>query len=90
MSDGLYRHELELRNVPRFRVMEYLVEAGGVVEDDLAVRGVDWRAYLEAMTPVRITVIEVRRDRLIIEGTNRAKVDEVKNFMRRKTMRGGG
>ncbi|MEO1290913.1 MAG: hypothetical protein AAFV93_24520 [Chloroflexota bacterium] len=84
------RYELELRNVPRNRVIEYLLEVGGADDGELAVRGAGWRAWLEELEPVQIITMTVRRDMLIIEGDDDKQVDEVHNFMRRKTMRGGG
>jgi hypothetical protein len=82
--------ELELRNVPRFRVMEYLEEAGGTADTELSVRGDGWSARLEELPPAQIITLTVRRDMLIIEGDDEATVDDVHAFMRRKTMRGGG
>lgn len=84
------RYEFELRNVPRFRVMEYLNAAGGVTVGELVVEGDGWKAALVELEPVRITVMEIRRDMLVIEGDNETEVERVKNFMRMKTMRGGG
>jgi hypothetical protein len=84
------RYELELRNVPRFRVMEYLTEIGGTPTAELAVEGDGWWAELVEMEPVRITVMEIRRDMLVIEGNDAESVEKVRNFMRMKTMRGGG
>jgi hypothetical protein len=85
----MMRKELELRNLPRFRIMEYLIEAGGAKTDELGVAGPDWSARLEAMEPAKIITMTVRRDLLIIEGED-AAVEEKYAFMRRKTMRGGG
>jgi hypothetical protein len=85
-----YRYEMELRNVPRFRVMEYLQEIGGIQDGEFSVQGEGWRAALHEMEPVVITVMSIRRDMLIIEGNDQDVVDNVHGFMRRKTMRGGG
>lgn len=84
------RYEMELRNVPRFRVMEYLREIGGTPTAELAVEGDGWSAELVELEPVRITVMEIRRDMLVIEGDNEEAVKKVRGFMRMKTMRGGG
>lgn len=84
------RYEMELRNVPRFRVLEYLVEAGGEENDELSVTGEGWKAWLEELEPVKIITMTVRRDMLIIEGDDEETVNDVHAFMRRKTMRGGG
>lgn len=83
------RVELELRNVPRFRVLEYLEQAGGTPHTELAVRGDGWSAWLEELPPAQIITLTVPRDLLIIEGDD-AAVADVQAFMRRKTMRGGG
>ena len=83
------RVEMELRNLPRFRIMEYLQEAGGVLVGELAVEGDGWSARLEEMPPAVIVSLTIRRDMLIIEGTD-AAVKPVHDFMRYKTMRGGG
>lgn len=85
------RVEFELRNVPRFRVVQYLVEAGGTQTSQLQVEGGGWSAELVELEPVVITkIIQIPRDLLIIEGTDEAEFERVTTFMRRKTMRGGG
>jgi hypothetical protein len=83
------RVELELRNLPRARVMEYLVEANGQPEVELVVGGDGWSARLEQMEPAQVGSIAVPRDMLVIEGED-AAVQRVCLFMRSKTMRGGG
>lgn len=85
------RHEMELRNVPRHRIMEYLIEAGGqrTAPDALRVEGDGWAAWLEEMPPVQIITMTIRRDMLIIEGDD-DPVEPVYNHMRQRTMRGGG
>lgn len=84
------RYELELRNLPREYILNYLREAGGVEDGALAVKGEGWRAWLEAMEPARITVMVIPRDLLVIEGEDEAVVEPVYRHMRQKTMRGGG
>lgn len=88
-ADKRTRVEMELRNLPRFRIMEYLQAAGGVPVGELAVEGEGWSARLEAMPPAEIGMVSIRRDLLIIEG-DAAAVEPVHAFMRGKTMRGGG
>lgn len=84
------RIEMELRNVPRNRVMEYLVEAGGTERDAMHADGDGWQAWLEEMEPAKVVTMLVRRDMLIIEGDEEETVTSVQAYMRRKTMRGGG
>jgi hypothetical protein len=81
---------MELRNLPRFRIMEYLQAAGGVPCGEMAVDGGAWIARLEEMVPAVLGRLQVRRDMLIIEGDDEAAVEAVQAFMRQKTMRGGG
>ena len=83
------RVEMDLRNFPRFRIMEYLVEAGGQLTAEYAVSGTSWTAELIAMDPINVGLIKVRRDMLVIDGDDSA-VPDIEAFMRRKTMRGGG
>lgn len=83
------RVELELRNLPRFRILEYLYEAGGSPSGDDAVSGDGWSARLEALEPAQVGAITVPRDLLVIEGDS-AAVPHLRAFMERKTMRGGG
>jgi hypothetical protein len=83
------RIEFELRNLPRFRVREYLVEAGGGEVDDLTVTGAGWTATLTAMPPAQVGSFAIPRDLLVIAGDEDA-VARVSAFMRQKTMRGGG
>jgi hypothetical protein len=83
------RVEMELRNLPRFRIMEYLIQAGGSASTEVSVAGPGWRAQLEAMAPAYVGKLQVQRDMLIIEGDD-AVVMGIYAFMRQKTMRGGG
>jgi hypothetical protein len=83
------RVELELRNLPGFRIMEYLAEAGGEPTGELAVSGDGWSAYLEPIEPAVVGAVQIPRDRLVISGHDSA-VERISAFMRRKTMRGGG
>ena len=83
------RVELELRNVPGFRIMEYLAEVGGKPTGELAVSGEGWSAYLEPIEPAVVGAMRILRDRLVIAGDDSA-VERISAFMRRKTMRGGG
>lgn len=85
------RAELELRNVPRFRVLQYLVEGGGRPTGELTVIGEGWSAELIELEPVVITnVIHIPRDLLVLEGIDEQEFERIVSFMRRKTMRGGG
>lgn len=84
------RVEMELRNLKREYIMNYLQEAGGTLSGDLRVSGPDWHAHLEEMEPARIITMIVPRDMLILESENAATLDRVHAFMRQKTMRGGG
>lgn len=83
------RVEYELRNLPRHRMREYWVEAGGTLTSSLSAEGEGWKIWLESMPPAVVGPIEVRRDRLVIEG-EQATVQRIADFMRGKTMRGGG
>ena len=83
------RVEMEMRNLPLFRLQEYLVAAGAEQQDERAFVGTGWTARIEAMEPAKIITMTVRRDMVIIEG-DEAEVNRVHAFMRGKTMRGGG
>lgn len=83
------RVEYELRNIPRHRMREYWIEAGGTLTDDLSAEGAGWKIRLEPMQPAVVGPLEIRRDKLIIEGEQGA-VQKMADFMRSKTMRGGG
>ena len=83
------RVELELRNLPGFLIMDYLVEAGGEPTGDLTVSGEGWSACLEPMEPAVVGAMRIPRDRLVIAGDDSA-VERISAFMRRQTMRGGG
>lgn len=83
------RVQLELRNLPRFRIIEYLTEAGGKAVGALSVAGNEWVATLQPLPPAQVGVNAIRRDLLIIEGSDE-RVEVLHAFMRRKTIRGGG
>jgi hypothetical protein len=76
------RVEIELRYLPRFRIMDYLTQVGGTVTESLCVSGDGWSAYIEALEPDRVGLVDVPRDRLVIEGDARA-VEPVAAFMQR-------
>lgn len=80
---------LELRNLPRHRILEYLVEAGGEQVGPIMVIGDGWEACLEEMEPAAVGSFRIPRDQLVIVGEDPC-VEQVNSFMRRKTMRGGG
>jgi len=82
------RVEIEVRHMPRFRVMDYLVQAGGTPADFLEVTGEGWTAWLEALEPDYLGIVAIARDRLVIEGDPR-QVERVSAFMRRQVTRRG-
>ena len=83
METVALRVELELRVLPRFRVMDYLVQAGGTATESLCVAGEGWSATIEALEPDPFGIVDVPRDRLVIEGDERA-VERVRDFMQLK------
>lgn len=83
------RAELELRNLPRAQIMGYLIEAGGALTGALSVQGDGWSARLDALEPAQVGAFTIPRDMLILEGDDEA-VPPIRDFMERKTMRGGG
>jgi hypothetical protein len=84
------RVEMELRNLNREYIMNYLREIGGEEVGELRVQGNGWTAWLEEMEPAVIITMRVRRDMLTIESEHQETLDHVHTFMRQKTMRGGG
>ncbi len=83
------RIEMEMRNLPLFRLQEYLVEAGAEQQGERSFVGEGWTAAIEQMEPAQIITMSVRRDMVVIEG-NETEVNRVHAYMRQKTMRGGG
>lgn len=77
------RIEIELRVLPRFRVMDYLTQAGGEITETWCVAGPGWEAFIESLEPDRVGIVDIPRDRLVIEGEDR-KVESVAAFMQRK------
>lgn len=84
------RVELELRNLRREYILNYLREAGSQPDGELRVQGAGWHAWLEEMEPAQLRTIQVPRDKLVIESDDEVTLDRVHAFMRQKTMRGGG
>ena len=84
------RFELELRNLPLDRLGEYLVAAGGTLNDARHATGPGWTARIMALEPATLGKFRIPRDLLILEGDDDAAVQAVNAFMRRQTMRGGG
>ena len=84
------RVEMELRNLNREYVMNYLAEAGGQPDGPLRVQAADWTAWLEEMEPAQIITMRIARDMLIIDSDDGETLERIHKFMRQKTMRGGG
>lgn len=74
------RVEIELRMVPRFRVIDDLVTLGGTATEALEVTGAGWIARIEALEPDDYGRVAIARDRLVIEGDDHA-VERVATFM---------
>ncbi len=77
------RVEIELRYLPRFRIIDYLVQMGGSETEMLSVTGDGWTAFIEALEPDVVGIVQVPRDRLVIVGEENA-VNRVASFMQRK------
>ncbi len=80
------RVTIELRLIPRYRVMDYLVQAGGTPVESLSVAGQGWTATIEALEPDQLGIVQVPRDCLVIEG-DEAAVERVRAFMQRQVDR---
>lgn len=88
-SEPSARFEFELRNVPLDRLQEYFEQAGGTLTGERSAHGDGWSLRLEPLEDVRLFTMVIPRDLLVIEGEPKA-AQRVADFMRRKTMRGGG
>lgn len=77
---------IEVRHIPRYRVMDYLVQAGGTPTGLLEVSGEGWSASLEALEPDWLGIVRIDRDRLVIEGVPH-QVERVSAFIRRYVTR---
>jgi hypothetical protein len=80
-GDHPLRVVIELRHVPRYRVMDYLIQAGGTPSGFLEVEGDGWSASLEALEPHYLGTVPIARDRLVLEGEPR-HVERVSAFIR--------
>lgn len=74
--------------MPRYRVMDYLIQAGGTPTGFLEVAGEGWAASLEALEPDFLGTVPIARDRLVLEGEPR-HVERVSAFMRLRVTRRG-
>jgi len=83
------RIEMEMRNLPLFRLQEYLVEAGSEQTGERTFVAPNWTAEIQKMEPAKIITMTVRRDMVVIEGDD-DEVQRVWQYMKGKTMRGGG
>lgn len=78
-----HRVEIELRLLPRFRVVNYLEQAGGTATESWCVAGENWQAEIVALEPDIVGRAEIPRDRLVIWGDEVA-VARVAAFMQHK------
>ncbi len=78
-----HRVEVELRLLPRFRVLDYLEQAGGTATESWCVAGDGWQAEIVALEPDIVGRAEISRDRLLICGEE-AAVARVAAFMQHK------
>lgn len=82
-ADTPVRVEIELRVLPRFRVLNYLEQLGGTPTEAFSVTGDGWQAAIVALEPDVIGRARIPRDCLVIEGEAVA-VERVASFMQRK------
>ncbi|WP_119065622.1 hypothetical protein [Aggregatilinea lenta] len=81
-----HRVVMEVRHVPRYRLMLALQEAGSEVVDVASVAAPRWAAHIESLEPDIVGIVEVPRDRLVIEGA-RTEVERVHSYILRQTER---
>ncbi|MCD4684841.1 MAG: hypothetical protein K8S97_02760 [Anaerolineae bacterium] len=77
------RISIEMRQLPRFRVMNDLEQVGGQITEAWCVAGKGWTASLEALEPETNGHAGLPRDLLVIEGDDPA-VERVAAFMRHR------
>ncbi len=81
-----HRVVMELRHLPRYRLMSALQEVGGEAVDVASVAAPRWAAHIESLEPDIVGIVEVPRDRLVIEG-ERTEVERVHAYIRRQAGR---
>lgn len=77
------RVSIEMRQLPRFRVMNDLEQVGGQLTEAWSATGKGWTASIEALEPDTCGHTELPRDLLVIEGEAPA-VERVAAFMRHR------
>ncbi|HML24674.1 MAG TPA: hypothetical protein PKD09_23675 [Aggregatilinea sp.] len=84
--DVEHRVVMEVRHVPRYRLMIALQELGAEMVDVASVIAPRWAAHIESLEPDIVGIVEVPRDRLVIEGV-RVEVERVHSYILRQTER---
>ncbi len=79
----------EMRGIPYFLLIEYLVELGGVLISDSVVKGEGWIVELIKMEPFQIGSLVVGQTRLILT-LEEAFADDFITRFQKKTLRAGG
>jgi hypothetical protein len=79
----------EMRGIPYFLLLEYLVELGGVLVSDSAVKGEGWLVELTKMEPFQIGSLVVGQTRLTMT-LEEAFADDFMARFQKKTLRAGG
>jgi len=82
------REVQQIRGIPLWLMQDYLVELGGVVEEDGRVLGNGWTATLTKLEPFRLGSLRVGQVELILEGDPQT-LAEFKPLLEKKTMRAG-
>jgi molybdopterin synthase sulfur carrier subunit len=83
------RHSRDVRGVPIWLLVEYLVELGGRRESDTSLAGEGWRARLTPLADVQIGALRIGEVRVEIEG-DAACVARLELGLTPKLLRAGG
>ncbi len=78
----------EMRGIPFFLLKEYLVELGGVLDEDDVVTGKGWAVRLTKMEPYKFFSLQVGQTRLDMELNDEVAEDFLERFAM-KTLRAG-
>ncbi|HSQ27187.1 MAG TPA: DUF1952 domain-containing protein [Anaerolineales bacterium] len=87
VSEMVYQRTL--RAMPVWLLQEYLLELGGILQEDGSVRGNGWKAHIRELDDFQVGSLRVGQVRLEVKAADDV-VDDFMPVLEKKLLRAGG